>query len=111
MEFVEVRTAQAEELRIAVREQPTLQERIVREVDAGHDVADVERDLLGLVEDVRVPNPRVSVPTRWTGTSSSPGHQGRPTLASVAPPAGPSELACGCEKRSDAATARSIVAS
>ena len=49
---MEVRAAQPDQLRIGVREQPALEERVVAEVDPRHDVADVERDLLGLREEV-----------------------------------------------------------
>ena len=49
---MEVGPAEPDELRVEVGEQPPLQQRVVREVDAGHDVADVEGDLLGLGEEV-----------------------------------------------------------
>ena len=48
----EVRTAQPRELRVQVGEQPALQQRVVREIDARHNVRDVECDLLRLSEEV-----------------------------------------------------------
>ena len=51
-ELGEVRAADAAELGVDVGEQAALQQRIVGEVDAGHDVAGMERDLLGLGEEV-----------------------------------------------------------
>ncbi len=51
-ELVEVGPAEAQELRVLIREEPALQQRIIREVDAGHDVRGAERDLLGLGEEV-----------------------------------------------------------
>ena len=49
---MEVRPAQAEQLGVGVGKQPALQQRIVGEVDARHDVAGMERRLLGLGEEV-----------------------------------------------------------
>src|SRR5690606_29442096 len=43
-DFVEVRPAQTADLRVGVGKQATLQQRIVGEVDAGHDVARAERN-------------------------------------------------------------------
>ena len=51
-QLVEVGAAQARELRVGVREQPPLQQRIVAEVDAGHHVARMKGHLLGLGEEV-----------------------------------------------------------
>ena len=48
----EVRAAEPGELGVEVGEQPRLQQRVVGDVDAGHEVAGVERDLLGLGEEV-----------------------------------------------------------
>nr|BFE77947.1 hypothetical protein GCM10020093_005480 [Planobispora longispora] len=48
----EVRPAEPDELGVEIGEEPRLQQRVVGEVDAGHDVADVEGDLLGLGEEV-----------------------------------------------------------
>jgi hypothetical protein len=50
--LVEVRAAQARDLRVDVRVDAALQQRVVAEVDAGHDVRRAERDLLGLGEEV-----------------------------------------------------------
>ena len=50
--LVKVRAAEPAQLRIGVREQAPLQQRIVREVDAGHHVPRMKRDLLGLREEV-----------------------------------------------------------
>ena len=50
--LVKVRTTQPNQLRIGIREQSTLHQRIVGEVDAGHDVADVKGDLFGLGKEV-----------------------------------------------------------
>ena len=52
-QLVEVRPAQPGELGVDVREQPHLEQRVVGDVDAGHQVAHVEGDLLGLGEEVR----------------------------------------------------------
>ena len=49
---MEVRAAEADELRVGIREETTLQQRIVREVDAGHDVAGMEGDLFGFRKEV-----------------------------------------------------------
>ena len=46
--LVEVRATQANQLRIGIGEQTTLQQRIIGEVDAGHNVAGVKGHLLGL---------------------------------------------------------------
>ncbi len=51
-DLVEVRAAQTGQLGILVREVTTLQQRIVREVDARHDVRRAECDLLGFGEEV-----------------------------------------------------------
>ena len=51
-QFVEVRTAEAEQLRVRVGEKPSLQQRIVREVDPRDDVAGMERHLFGFGEEV-----------------------------------------------------------
>ena len=48
----EVRPTEALELRVEVREVAALQQRVVGEVDAGHDVLRAERDLFGLREEV-----------------------------------------------------------
>ena len=48
----EVRAAEPLELGVEVREVAALQQRVVGEVDAGHDVLRAERDLLGLGEEV-----------------------------------------------------------
>ncbi len=48
----EVRAAQPLQLRVEVREVAALQQRVVGEVDAGHDVLRAERHLLGLGEEV-----------------------------------------------------------
>ena len=52
-ELVEVRAAQPGELGVEVGEEPRLEQRVVGDVDAGHEVAHVEGDLLGLGEEVR----------------------------------------------------------
>ena len=49
-DLVEVRAAEAGQLRVEVGEDAALQQRIVGEVDAGDDVADAEGDLLGFGE-------------------------------------------------------------
>jgi hypothetical protein len=49
----EVRAAEAGELRVEVGEQPCLQQRVIADLDAGHEVPGVEGDLLGLGEVVR----------------------------------------------------------
>ena len=51
-DLVEVGSAQADELGVRVREEPALEQRIVGEVDAGHEVPGVEGDLLRLGEEV-----------------------------------------------------------
>ena len=51
-DLVEVGPAQPDELGVDVGEQAALQQRIGREVDAGHDVAGMEGDLLGLGEEI-----------------------------------------------------------
>ena len=51
-DLVEIDTAQAGELRIGVREQPPLQQRIVAQVYPGHQVAGIESHLLGLSEEI-----------------------------------------------------------
>ena len=51
-QLVEIRAAQPQQLRIKVGEQPALQQRIIGEVDAGHDVGGTERHLLGLREQI-----------------------------------------------------------
>ena len=48
----EVRTAKPLQLGVEVREIPSLQQRIVAEVDARNDIAGVERHLLGLGEEI-----------------------------------------------------------
>ena len=50
--LVEVDGAKARELSVLVGEQPALQQRVFREVDAGRNVGRQERDLLGLGEEV-----------------------------------------------------------
>ena len=50
--LVEVRAAQPRDLRVDVGMDAARQQRIVREVDAGHDVRDAERHLLGFGEEV-----------------------------------------------------------
>ncbi len=52
-QLVEVGAAQPGELGVQVGEQAALQQRVVGDVDAGDQVADVEGDLLGLGEEVR----------------------------------------------------------
>ena len=52
VELVEVRPAEPLQLGIGVREDPALEQRIVGELDAGHEVTGVERGLLGLGEEV-----------------------------------------------------------
>jgi hypothetical protein len=49
---VEVGTAEPDELRVGIREETALQERVVREIDSGYDVTGVERDLLRLREEI-----------------------------------------------------------
>ncbi len=49
---MEVGAPEATELRVEVREEAPLQQRIVREIEARHDVGRAERDLLGLGEEV-----------------------------------------------------------
>lgn len=49
---MEVGAAQPGELRVEIREDTTLQQRIVAEVDARNDVGDAKRDLLGLREEI-----------------------------------------------------------
>ncbi|MCW0414557.1 hypothetical protein NB689_000311 [Xanthomonas sacchari] len=51
-QLVEVGPAQAAELGVQVREQAALQQRVVGEVDAGHDVGRAVRHLLGFGEEV-----------------------------------------------------------
>ena len=51
-ELGEVGTAEPGDLGVQVGEQPGLQERVVGDVDPGHEMADVEGDLLGLGEEV-----------------------------------------------------------
>ena len=51
-DLVEVRPAEARDLRVDVRVDAPREQRIVGEVDAGHDVRRAERDLLGLGEEV-----------------------------------------------------------
>ena len=51
-DLVEVRPAEPRDLRVDVRVDAAGEQRIVREVDAGHDVRDAERHLLGLGEEV-----------------------------------------------------------
>ncbi len=51
-DLVEVRPTETQQLGVGVGEQPALQQRVIREVDARHDVADVEGGLLGLGEEV-----------------------------------------------------------
>ena len=51
-DLVEVRPAQPGQLGVDVGEQPRLQQRVVGDVDARHQVAEVEGDLLGLGEEV-----------------------------------------------------------
>ena len=71
-QLVEVRAAEPGELGVEVGEQPRLQQRVVGDVDAGHEVADVEGDLLGLGEEVgRRAASSVSRPSGCTGASSS----------------------------------------
>ena len=68
----EVRATEPGELGVEVGEQPRLQQRVVGDVDAGHEVPEVEGHLLGLGEVVgRVARSRVSRPTGCTGASSS----------------------------------------
>ena len=50
--LVEVRAAEPRDLRVDVGVDAAGEQRIVREVDAGHDVRRAERDLLGLGEEV-----------------------------------------------------------
>ena len=50
--LVEVRAAEPRDLRVDVGVDAARQQRIVGEVDAGHDVRGAERDLLGLGEEV-----------------------------------------------------------
>ena len=51
-DLVEVRPAEPRDLRVDVGMDAAGEQRIVREVDAGHDVRGAERDLLGLGEEV-----------------------------------------------------------
>ena len=51
-DLVEVRPTETQQLGVGVGEQPALQQRVVGEVDARHDMADVEGGLLGLGEEV-----------------------------------------------------------
>ena len=51
-DLVEVRAAEPRDLRVDVRMDAAGEQRIVGEVDAGHDVRGAERDLLGLGEEV-----------------------------------------------------------
>ena len=50
--LVEVRAAQPRDLRVDVRMDAAGEQRIVREIDARHDVRDAERHLLGFREEV-----------------------------------------------------------
>src|SRR5262245_60186058 len=50
--LVEIWTPQADQLRIRVGEETTLQKRIASEIDARHDMAWVKSDLLGLREEI-----------------------------------------------------------
>ena len=51
-QLVEVGRAQARQLRVEVRKQSALQQRIVREIDARHQMRRAERDLLGVGKEV-----------------------------------------------------------
>ena len=51
-DLVEVRAAEAGELGVEVAEQAGVHQRVVDHLDAAHEVADVERDLLHLGEEV-----------------------------------------------------------
>ena len=71
-DLVEVRPAEPGQLGVEVGEQPRLQQRVVGDVDAGHQVADVEGDLLGLGEEVRrVARSASAARSACTGASSS----------------------------------------
>ena len=70
-DLVEVLAAEPRRLRVEVRVIAACQQRVVAEVDAGHDVAGAERDLL--VSAKKLSGLRLSTmrPTGVTGTSSS----------------------------------------
>ncbi len=51
-QLMEVRPAESADLRVGVGEQSTLQQRVIGKVDAWHDVARAESDLLGFREEV-----------------------------------------------------------
>ncbi len=51
-DLVEVRSAEPRDLRVDIRMDASGQQRIVAEIDAGHDVCRAERDLFGLGEEV-----------------------------------------------------------
>ena len=70
-DLVEVRAAEAGELGVEVAEEPRLHERVVDHLDAAHEVADVERHLLDLGEEVAGLRFSVMRPIGCTGTSSS----------------------------------------
>ena len=81
-DLVEVRPAQAGELGVDVGEQPGLQQRVVGDVDARHQVADVEGDLLGLGEVVggvarSASSGRSAAPARPPPARSWSGRAGR----------------------------------
>src|SRR5260370_2124915 len=50
--LMEVRATEATELRIKIREQTALEQRILREIDTGNDVARAECDLLRFSEEI-----------------------------------------------------------
>jgi hypothetical protein len=70
-DLVEVRPAEARDLRVHVRVDAAGEQRIVGEVDAGHDVRRAEGDLLGLGEEVVGIAVEHHAAHRRTGTSSS----------------------------------------
>ncbi len=67
--FVEVRAAETNELGIEVGEEPALHQRVLTDVDPGHEVAHVKRDLLGLREEV------VGIPIECELPDALDGHQ------------------------------------
>ena len=66
---MKIGAAEPDELGVGVREEPPLQERIVGEVDAGHEMPRVERDLLRLGEEV------VGIPVEGQTAHALHGHQ------------------------------------
>jgi len=69
--LVEIGSSQSGHLSVNIGEKAALQERIIREINAGHNVRGTERDLLRFGEEVAGPASSTMRPITFNGASSS----------------------------------------